>query len=116
MIILAQRPKEVGVPFNRWMPNRWDLLTLCALAVLVCWPWLGVLAFLFGHELQAIARRVLRRRPNPPATPPPSGAPATSSLSAAFGRPQSWLCASRTAVTACMRFFLRFARTSTGFR
>jgi hypothetical protein len=73
-----------GVQSNRWKPNRWDLLTLCVLAVLVCWPWLAVLAFLFGDELHALARRVLYRRGDPPATPPPSYVPVASSLGAVF--------------------------------
>jgi hypothetical protein len=75
-----------AVQFNRWRPNRWDLLTLCILAVVIRWPWLAVLAFLFADELHVLARRVLRlRRPaDPPAMPPPSGILAASSLGEAF--------------------------------
>lgn len=67
-----------AVQFNRWKPNRWDLLTLCVLAILVCWPWLAVLGFLFGDELHTLARKVFSRRAGPPATPPPSYVPAAT--------------------------------------
>ena len=74
--------------FKLWKPNRWGLLIMCVLAVLICLPWLGVLAFLFGDELHALARRVLRRHHPPtisPAIPPPSGVLVADSLSAGFG-------------------------------
>jgi hypothetical protein len=63
-----------ALQFNRWKPNRWDLLTLCILAVLVRWPWLGVLAFLLGDELHSLAGRVIS----------PSYVPATSSPAEVF--------------------------------
>jgi hypothetical protein len=42
------------VNFGRWQPNRWSLLTLFALAVLVCWPWLAVLAFFSGDKVDVL--------------------------------------------------------------
>jgi len=36
---------------------------LCALAIVVRWPWLGVLAFLFGDELDALYRKAAKALP-----------------------------------------------------
>jgi hypothetical protein len=44
------------VKLSRRRPNRWVLLTLCTLAVVVRSPWLGVLASLLGDLIETMSR------------------------------------------------------------
>lgn len=48
--------------FCLWSP-RTNVGMLCALAIVVRWPWLGVLAFLFGDELDALYRKAAKALP-----------------------------------------------------